>query len=34
MIAPADIAEMAVFLLKQPSNIDLPELIIRRFTPG
>jgi 3-oxoacyl-[acyl-carrier protein] reductase len=31
MIAPADIAALVVFLLKQPGNIDLPELIIRRF---
>ena len=31
MIAPADIAAMVVFLLKQPVNIDLPELIVRRF---
>jgi NAD(P)-dependent dehydrogenase (short-subunit alcohol dehydrogenase family) len=32
MIAPADIAEMVVFLLKQPAHIDLPEIIVRRFT--
>ena len=31
MIRPSDIAEMIVFLLKQPDNIDLPELIVRRF---
>lgn len=31
MIAPADIAAMVVFLIKQPGNIDLPELIVRRF---
>ena len=31
MIAPADIAEMVVFLLQQPGNIDLPEIIVRRF---
>ncbi len=31
MIAPADIAEMVVFLLNQPANVDVPELIIRRF---
>jgi len=31
MIAPADIAKMIVFLLQQPDNIDLPELIVRRF---
>ena len=33
MIAPADIAEMVVFLLQQPGNIDLPEIIVRRFVP-
>ncbi|HUJ08667.1 MAG TPA: SDR family oxidoreductase [Verrucomicrobiae bacterium] len=33
MIAPADIAETVVFLLRQPENIDLPELIVRRFAP-
>ncbi|MCU0782857.1 MAG: SDR family oxidoreductase [Verrucomicrobia bacterium] len=31
MIAPDDIAEMVIFLLRQPENIDLPELIVRRF---
>ena len=31
MIAPADIAETVVFLLKQPPRLDLPEVIIRRF---
>jgi len=31
MIQPADVAEMVLFLLKQPHNIDLPELIVRRF---
>lgn len=31
MIAPKDIAAMVVFLLKQPGNVDLPELIVRRF---
>ena len=34
MIAPADIAEMVVFLLQQPDHIDLPELIVRRFSPA
>jgi 3-oxoacyl-[acyl-carrier protein] reductase len=33
MIAPADIAELVVFVLKQPGNIDLPELVVRRFVP-
>ena len=31
MIAPGDIAEMVVFLLRQPDNINLAELIVRRF---
>jgi 3-oxoacyl-[acyl-carrier protein] reductase len=31
MIAPVDIAEMVVFLLQQPGNVDLPEIIVRRF---
>lgn len=34
MINPADIAALVVFLLKQPDNVDLPELIVRRFDPG
>lgn len=33
MIQPEDIAEMVVFLLRQPTNIDLPEIIVRRFNP-
>jgi 3-oxoacyl-[acyl-carrier protein] reductase len=33
MIQPADIAEMVIFLLRQPANIDLPEMIVRRFDP-
>ena len=33
MIAPADIAEMVVFLLRQPENIDLSEVVVRRFDP-
>ena len=33
MINPQDIAEMVLFLLRQPDNIDLPELTIRRFNP-
>jgi 3-oxoacyl-[acyl-carrier protein] reductase len=32
-IAPADVAAMVVFLLRQPENVDLPELIVRRFSP-
>lgn len=32
MIAPEDIAEMVAFLLKQPPNIDLPEMVVRRFS--
>ena len=31
MIRAEDIAEMVVFLLRQPENIDLPEIGIRRF---
>ncbi len=31
MINPEDIAEMAVFLLRQPENVDLPEVVVRRF---
>ncbi len=31
MIAPADIAATVVFLLKQPPNVDLPEIVMRRF---
>jgi NAD(P)-dependent dehydrogenase (short-subunit alcohol dehydrogenase family) len=33
MIAPSDIAEMVVFLLSQPENVDLSEIIVRRFDP-
>ncbi len=32
MISPDDIADMIVFLLRQPANVDLSELVIRRFT--
>jgi NADP-dependent 3-hydroxy acid dehydrogenase YdfG len=32
MIQPPDIAELVVFLLRQPDDIDLPELIVRRFS--
>jgi len=31
MIDPHDIAAMVLFLLQQPDNIDLPEVIVRRF---
>lgn len=31
MINPEDIAAMVVFLLRQPGNIDLPEVVVRRF---
>ena len=31
MIKPEDIAEMAVFLLGQPENIDVAEVVVRRF---
>ncbi|HWQ91399.1 MAG TPA: SDR family oxidoreductase [Clostridia bacterium] len=30
-IQPEDIAEMVVFLIRQPSNIDVAEVVIRRF---
>jgi len=33
MINPEDIAEMVAFLLRQPENIDVAELTIRRFDP-
>ena len=33
MINPEDIAEMVLFLLRQPDNIDLTEVVIRRFDP-
>ena len=32
MISPDDIGEMVAFLLKQPGNIDISEMVIRRFT--
>ena len=32
MISPDDIGEMVVFLLRQPANVDLSEIVIRRFT--
>jgi len=32
MIAPDDIGEMVAFLLRQPANVDISELVIRRFT--
>lgn len=32
MIQSADIAEMVVFLLRQPENVDVPEIIVRRFS--
>ena len=31
MINPEDIAEMVVFVLQQPENVDMPEIIVRRF---
>ena len=33
MIRPEDIAEIVLFLLEQPENIDLPEIVVRRFDP-
>ena len=32
MISPDDIGEIVVFLLRQPANVDLSEMVIRRFT--
>jgi 3-oxoacyl-[acyl-carrier protein] reductase len=34
MIKPEDIAEMVLFLLRQPENIDVAEIVIRRFDPS
>ena len=34
MINPDDIAQMVLLLLRQPGNIDVPEVIIRRFDPN
>ena len=33
MIKAEDVAEMVVFLLRQPENIDVPEVFVRRFSP-
>lgn len=33
MINPEDIAETVLFLLRQPENIDVDEIVIRRFDP-
>jgi NAD(P)-dependent dehydrogenase (short-subunit alcohol dehydrogenase family) len=33
MIQPEDIAEVVIFLLCQPENIDLAEITVRRFDP-
>jgi 3-oxoacyl-[acyl-carrier protein] reductase len=33
MINPEDIAEMVLFLLRQPDNVDLAEVLVRRFDP-
>jgi len=34
MINAEDIAEMVLFLLRQPENVDLAELLVRRFDPS
>lgn len=34
MIQPDDIASTVLHLITRPANIDLPELVIRRFDPG
>lgn len=33
MIRPEGIAEMVLFLVRQPENIDLSEMVVRRFQP-
>jgi 3-oxoacyl-[acyl-carrier protein] reductase len=33
LIDPADVAQMVIFLLKQPENVDLSEVVVRRFSP-
>jgi 3-oxoacyl-[acyl-carrier protein] reductase len=32
MIKPEDVSEMVIFILKQNENIDLPEIVVRRFS--
>jgi 3-oxoacyl-[acyl-carrier protein] reductase len=32
LIEPENIAELVVFLIQQPGNIDYPEIILKRFT--
>jgi len=34
MIDARDIAELVVFLLRQPENLDIAEVVVRRFDPG
>jgi NAD(P)-dependent dehydrogenase (short-subunit alcohol dehydrogenase family) len=34
LIKPSDVAETVVFLLKTAGNVDIPEVVIRRFTAG
>ena len=34
MIRAEDIPETVVFLLRQPENIDMAEILVRRFDPG
>lgn len=33
-IRPEDVAEMVLWLLRQPENIDLPEIVVRRLIPA
>lgn len=33
MILSEDMAKMVLFILEQPGNIDLPEIVVRRFIP-
>jgi 3-oxoacyl-[acyl-carrier protein] reductase len=32
MIAPQDIADIVQFLVSRPANLDLPEIVVRRFS--
>jgi 3-oxoacyl-[acyl-carrier protein] reductase len=34
MIEPENMGDMVVFLLSQPPNVDIAEVVVRRFVPG
>ncbi len=34
LIEPQDIADMVLFLIRQQENVDIPEIILKRFTPS